>query len=80
MNQIIIIINNVYYHNIMIKYIHLEGLKTIYTILFIIVIQQSISIKKEMSLFIQIIHMIVNIFLRNQLRKRELQLNYLKNI
>ena len=31
----------------MIKYIHLEGLKTIYTILFIIVIQQSISIKKR---------------------------------
>ena len=64
----------------MIKYIHLEGLKTIYTTLFIIVIQQSISIKKEMSLFIQTIHMIMNIFLRNQLRKREIQLNYLKNV
>ena len=56
----------------MIKYIHLERLKIIYTTLFIIVMQQSISIKKkEMSLFIQIIHMIMNIFLRNQLlRKR----------
>ena len=31
----------------MIKYLHLEGQKTIYTMLFIIVIQQSISIKKR---------------------------------
>ena len=70
LNQIIIIINNVYYHNIIIKYLHLEEPKTIYTTLFIIVMQQSISIKKEMSLFIQIIHMIMNILLRNQLRRR----------
>ena len=47
LNQIIIIINNVYYHNIIIKYNHLEGLKTIYTTLFIVVIQQLISIKKR---------------------------------
>ena len=31
----------------MIKYLHLEGLKTIYTMLCIIVIQQLISIKKR---------------------------------
>ena len=47
LNQIIIIINNVYYHNIMIKYIHFERSKTIYTTLFIIVMQQVISIKKK---------------------------------
>ena len=67
--------NNYYYKQCLLSQynnkIHpLRRTEDIYTTLCIIVMQQSISIKKEMSLFIQIIHMIMNILLRNQLRRR----------
>ena len=54
----------------MIKYIHLEGSKTIYTTLFIVLIQQSISTKKRNEFIYSNYSHDYEHFVKNQLRRK----------